>query len=439
MVLAAGPAAAGPSAQGALDGDARASATADRGERTASPGSVDVVGISEHGAMTSATIERVERLADSLGVVSARVRSFQYGLVAVRRGALVVQLASGSAGRWQYPLAVTAFPLSVVGPVLGADVEQVLGSGAVVMGATTAGLRGAQAGDELELVSSSGRSTRLVVGMVAPDPVVGGAELVITDAQADLLGFTTVTRVLLHGPFDRASITGSIRAAGLIDGANVRVTTSWGPANPDGTLGFARTKVLLGEFDFRILNNQFVSLDPAWVAANIPPSRELFGAIAVRARCHRVVRPHLQAALDEIAAAGLSSAVDLRNTNTYGGCWNPRYSRVSAVVGSLSRHAWGMAFDMNTVANAQGREPPGMDCRVVRIFRKHGFAWGGNFLTADGMHFEFVGEPRDQWPFPSEHCPNQPTEASLSAQAAWPPARDTMFATVDGVADTAGH
>jgi hypothetical protein len=438
-VAVAGQVDAGLGPKGVLDGGAGASATADRGTRTPSPELVDVVSISEHGAMRSSTIEHVERLADSLGVAAARVRSFQYGLAAVRRGALVVQQASGSTGRWQFPMAVSAFPLNVVAPVFGADVASVLGSGAIVMGTTTAALRGARAGDEVELISSSGRPTRFIIGMVAPDTVVGGAELVITEGQADLLGVTTVTRVLLHGPFDRASILSSIRSSGFVDNANVRVAPSWGLPNPDGTLGFARTKVLLGEFDFRIVNSQSVSLDPAWVAASLPSNRELFDSIAVRARCHRVVHPHLQAALAEVAASGLSSAIDLRNTNTYGGCWNPRYSRVSAVVGSLSRHAWGMAFDMNTVANAQGREPPGMDCRVVRIFRKHGFAWGGNFLTADGMHFEFVGERRDLWPYPSEYCPNPPAEVGASAQAAWPSARDTMFATVDGVADSGGH
>ena len=42
----------------------------------------------------------------------------------------------------------------------------------------------------------------------------------------------------------------------------------------------------------------------------------------------------------------------------------------------------------------------------MRIFRKHDFAWGGNFLTPDGMHFEWVGEPRDQLQYPSTYCPN---------------------------------
>ena len=54
-----------------------------------------------------------------------------------------------------------------------------------------------------------------------------------------------------------------------------------------------------------------------------------------------------------------------------------------------------MAIDMNTTTNPQwGR--PHMNCDVVRIFRKWGFAWGGNYWPTDGMHFEWVGERRDQ-------------------------------------------
>jgi hypothetical protein len=47
-----------------------------------------------------------------------------------------------------------------------------------------------------------------------------------------------------------------------------------------------------------------------------------------------------------------------------------------------------------------------MNCDVVRIFRKHGFAWGGNWRTPDGMHFEWVGEARDQIGYASRYCPN---------------------------------
>jgi len=47
-----------------------------------------------------------------------------------------------------------------------------------------------------------------------------------------------------------------------------------------------------------------------------------------------------------------------------------------------------------------------MNCDVVRIFRRHNFAWGGNFASRDGMHFEWVGERRDQLTYPSTYCPN---------------------------------
>ncbi len=76
-----------------------------------------------------------------------------------------------------------------------------------------------------------------------------------------------------------------------------------------------------------------------------------------------------------------------------------------------------MAFDTNTVANCQGCVPV-MNCDVVRIFRKHGFAWGGNFREPDGMHFEWVDERRDQISYPSDYCPN----VILQAQSGEPSA-----------------
>ena len=73
----------------------------------------------------------------------------------------------------------------------------------------------------------------------------------------------------------------------------------------------------------------------------------------------------------------------------------------------MSRHSWGQAIDMNTVSNCQGCVPR-MNCTVVQIFRKYGFAWGGNFLTPDGMHFEWVGERRDLQPLALRLLPERP-------------------------------
>jgi len=192
------------------------------------------------------------------------------------------------------------------------------------------------------------------------------------------------------------------------------------------------TKQLLGEFAYR-LTDTGITIDPAWVSSRLPTDRETYADLGVRARCHVAIRRDLQAALTEVYQSGLASAIDVSNTNTFGGCYNPRFNRLTGNLGFLSRHAWAQAIDMNTATNAQGARPQ-MDCRVVRIFRKHHFAWGGNFLTPDGMHFEWVGEPRNALQYPSEFCPNVPsggTETMIEP----PTQHETMFAA-DGFGPT---
>lgn len=138
----------------------------------------------------------------------------------------------------------------------------------------------------------------------------------------------------------------------------------------------------------------------------------LDSTIRIRAQCHVAVVDDLRAALGEVAAAGLGGAIDVANANSAGGCYVPRFSRVSGQIGFLSRHTYGMALDTNTTSNCAGCRPQ-MSCDVVRIFRKHGFAWGGNFRRPDGMHFEWVGDRRDQIDFPSTYCPNIVNGAAL--------------------------
>lgn len=369
------------------------------------PAPVDAVSVSGYGAMPAAVIDGLETIGISLGIPSVRGRSFNIGLYAVRRGAQVVQQAGGSYGVWQFPMSVTALPVDAIGRVMSPRVSAAVASGGVVLSATSASLRGAQAGDIVDLIAADGNARSFALAYVAPDDEVGGAELVMSPDEADVLGASIVTRVLFFGEFDRAALDQAFAAQGLVDGGAVRITRSWSGRNPDGVLGSAPLKAQLGEFDYRIDADGGLSLDPDWTSANLVYRR--YDSVGVRATCHGAIVADLQAALDEVYASGLAWAIDVANTNTSGGCYNPRFSRVSGVIGSVSRHAWAVAIDMNTLANAQGRVPR-MDCRVVRIFRKHGFAWGGNFLVPDGMHFEWVGEPRNTIQYPSEYCPNLP-------------------------------
>jgi hypothetical protein len=56
---------------------------------------------------------------------------------------------------------------------------------------------------------------------------------------------------------------------------------------------------------------------------------------------------------------------------------------------SIAHHAWGSAIDLNASANPQGL-PPHQDRRLVSIFERWGFTWGGRWLVPDGMHFELL-------------------------------------------------
>jgi hypothetical protein len=363
----------------------------------------DVVSVSDTSDLDESTRAGAIAAASAAGGVGVEGRGFTAGMTQVLRGGAVVQQAPSG---WRFPMGVTTLPIDAIGRVMSARVSATLAGGGVVMGRTSADLRGAQVGDTIDLLASDGSTRRFTIGLVADDAEVGGAELVMSPAQADWIGARTLSYVLIFGFRDRAAIDAALAAQGLTTRSLVRIRRSWDLASPDSTLGMARTKALLGEFAFTVSASGAMSVSTSWSSANIPPTRELLDPIIqIRAQCHRVIKPALQAALAEVAASGLAGAIDVANANTYGGCYYPRYNRLAGSLGTISRHSWGMALDTNTTSNPQGGVPL-MNCNVVRIFRKHGFAWGGNFTMSDGMHFEWVGEPRDQLPYPSKYCPN---------------------------------
>lgn len=399
-------------------------------------GTTDAVTIFNKGNELSAIVrERAAAAALSSGSAMALGRGVTIGLRSVRRGAAVVKVAADG---YQYPVGLTALSTNAAAPLLGAQVAAVLATGQVVFSSQGAALNnGIQAGDVVDLVADDGGTRSFTVGLVAADSAVGGAELLVSTDTATDLGVTIETRVVLWGFASRGALETALAASGLTTRSDTRIRRSWASFDPDSTLSLASTKQLLGEFSYSILSAEAVAQSLNWVASYLPPGRELLvPAIPIEARCNRRIRADLVAALTEVANAGLSGGIDVDNTNTYGGCYNPRFSRTGLNIGSLSRHAWGGALDINTVTNAQG-DVPQLDCRIVRIFRSHNFAWGGNFLTADGMHFEWVGTRRDQYAYPSKYCPNiapttgierGPQDQTLAAAPAGQVGAATLFA-----------
>lgn len=395
------------------------------------PAALDLVSVYQSSLLSAAVQEATLAAAAEAGAPAVVGRGISAGLTRVRRGEVVVQQASGGTGRWAFPTGITVLPIEAIGAVMGRAVSGVVAQGTILMSQTTATRRGAHNGDIVDIVAQDGSLRSFIVGMVAPDELVGGAEIVMTPEEADVLGPTPNTRVLIYGPPSRDALDAALAAHGVSGVTSIRIRRSWDPFDPDDTIGLARTKTLLGEFAYRIDGDGSVSVDPAWRDAFVPATRELYADIPIRAACNVRLRDDLQAALTEVRNAGLGGAIDVANANTYGGCFGPRFNRISGDLGFLSRHSWAQALDTNTTTNPQGGIPR-MDCRVVRIFRKHNFAWGGNFLTPDGMHFEWVGERRDGFLYPSRFCPNLPGGAIQSetptATAVVQQNRATIFA-----------
>ena len=359
------------------------------------------ISISRPVGFSLAIRARIRDAAESIGAEAYPGRAAMFGMSRIEReGRSIQRIPRGM----QVPMSTTVQPDEVVRNLMSVEAADALLAGGIVMGDSSARFRGAREGDVVTLIDKRRRPVTFVIGLVAEDDVVGGGDLLMSPTQADLLGATTVTRYTVTGFRNPDTAAAALAAAGFVNGMDFRVRRTWDERNPDATLGLGEAKLLVGEFAYKITKSGNVTADPGWVHQNITP-RRFFSGIPVRAGCHRRIWAPLQGALNEIKREGLDELIDVDNTNQFGGCFYARLNRISGDLGYLSRHSWGMAFDMNTTTNAQGRAP-NLDCRIVRIFRKWGFAWGGNFTPADGMHFEYVGERRDNIVYPSRYCPN---------------------------------
>lgn len=138
----------------------------------------------------------------------------------------------------------------------------------------------------------------------------------------------------------------------------------------------------VGSFSYRYHPDGSVEPDPSWVAANV---RTETVPILGQVTCHKVMLPQLRAALQEVVDSGLADLID---PGDFGGCYNPRFIAQDPSKG-LSLHTWGIAVDLNVHGNLRGTQGE-MDPRIVDIFKRWGFAWGGDWSYTDPMHFELA-------------------------------------------------
>lgn len=138
----------------------------------------------------------------------------------------------------------------------------------------------------------------------------------------------------------------------------------------------------VGTFTYIAHRDGTVSPEPRWVREHIRTEPvPILGAVT----CNVTMLPALRAALTRVVEAGLAAQV---HADEYGGCYVPRFIDKDPSRG-LSFHTFGTAIDLNVPGNRRGTAGA-IDRRVVAIFLRCGFAWGGTWHLTDPMHFELV-------------------------------------------------
>jgi len=341
------------------------------------PETISVVsGADGLGADLVASVARLEGV-----VATARVRAGTVGLLG--------SVDATGVGRdvlppgFRIPVTVTALDpagyvatLAGIPEVAAARIGQ-LAPGEVLLSETSAALRRIGVGGSVDL----GGMSALEVAGVVDDRSARGSEFLVHIDDADDIGLgsreSLIVRHDVAGVDLVATTVEGMDDSGALrlwrDGENVRLVLSQ-----------VELKSRFGEFAFRSVPGQReVDIDPAFVAEHITIERM---PVLGNVRCHRLVMDDLRAALEEIVEAGLEEWLAPRR---FGGCFHPR--RIGSGRENLSRHSWGIAIDLNVDFSLPGSGPVPPDA-FIAIMGRHGFRWGGDFVTPDNHHFEWVGE-----------------------------------------------
>ncbi|MDQ1687124.1 MAG: hypothetical protein QOK42_99 [Frankiaceae bacterium] len=227
------------------------------------------------------------------------------------------------------------------------------------------------------LVLAAGGVVPLRLGALAT--TLPGADFLVDRRLISTLHLRRDTGVVLSARAADSAVLAS--EARKVAGKTARIDLLTPPkANPVAFLTGSRAARAFGAFSYRYFSDGTIEPDARWVAENIRTERvPILGVVT----CHRLMLAQLVAALRDVQRAGLSSAL---HPDEYGGCYVPRFIERSPEH-PISLHTWGIAIDLNVPGNLRGTRGR-MDRRVVAIFKRWGFRWGGDWSWTDPMHFE---------------------------------------------------
>jgi D-alanyl-D-alanine carboxypeptidase len=262
------------------------------------------------------------------------------------------------------------------------EVLDALRAGKAVLGTSSAQLRHLTVGGSLTFDQAT-----VEVGAIVPDPVAGWSEMLVSREEGHALGIADDRYLLSMPGADMTAHRFAAILSSLIPDISVRTLPPGGSTYMRIASGVNPPIVMKGVFgEFaaypRSDDPAYLTVSSSWYDGHIVTrSVPLLGQVT----CNVAFFPALTGALREVEAAGLGNEI-----HTYSGCYAARTVARSPTA-PPSNHAYGAAIDINAPENPYGATPT-MDPKIVAIFERWGFLWGGQYLTPDGMHFEY-GSP----------------------------------------------
>ena len=333
----------------------------------------DVITISQSGSLfysvTNEILESVENLNSNVTFIGRA----NVGLESVESSNGESKLSSLE--NYLYSVSIKTIASSKVDYFYSDEVSQVIKDNKLVVSNLTAERYGLSVNDKLSLIGLNSAPVDIEVGMILKDSELGWFEGVVNKQVGFELGIYRNIQAIVWDT--KINENHFIELHKNIKYKKVKFSFRESKPNKNWVLPTALVKEMFGDFQVKERDGTWITTEPSWREKNIQVKRM---PILGNTRCHRLMWEPLEGALNQILDEGLANTLSLQDFKKSGGCYAPRRINRFDAGGSISRHAWGIAIDINTKSSYHPR--------VVEIFNSWGFAWGGTWTSPDEMHFE---------------------------------------------------
>ena len=255
------------------------------------------------------------------------------------------------------------------------EITKLIKDNKIIISKLTAEQYSINVGDKLVLVGMNEIITEVEVGEIIPDSEIGWFEALVSKDVGYELGINRNIQAIIWD--SKITENHFVELYRNIKYKQLRVTFRDSKPNKNWVLPTALVKNYFGDFQIKEKDGTWIIVEPTWRNENIE-RKEM--PIIGRATCNKIMWKPLLGALNQVIDEGLENTLYKEEFQKSGGCYAPRRINRFNAGGSISRHAWGIAIDINVKS---GYHP-----RVVEIFNEWGFAWGGTWTSPDEMHFE---------------------------------------------------